>query len=179
MISNEFRNPLVKCPRCGKMLRSRDLAGHIRRMHLDEPQPESDVERKPLSPLIPLHNPHIIDENGFIVIDDVIDAKRAELKNDESQFRAGSPHPIERTNIFDDIKKQTENRPSAGSRLIHPRTFEAVNCPLCQRRFCYDQLYEHISISHKDQNPKLVLAEFNREYDRLVRDSGNHLINKS
>ena len=160
------------------MVRNRDLARHIRKMHLNDPQPDSDPEKKALTPLIPLHSPHNIDKEGFIVTDEMLGEIKAEINKDESQIWAVPSRPIESTSDFEDIKKQPEKEPSAGSRPIHPRSYERVNCPICQRRFCYENLYEHVSISHRDKIPALVLAEFNREYDRLVRGSGNHQINK-
>lgn len=41
-----------------------------------------------------------------------------------------------------------------------------VKCPLCKHRTQYNVLFVHIQVSHPEKNPKIVMAEFNREYEK-------------
>lgn len=38
-----------------------------------------------------------------------------------------------------------------------------AQCPLCKHRTHYNVLFVHIQISHPEKNPKIVMAEYNRE----------------
>lgn len=41
-----------------------------------------------------------------------------------------------------------------------------VKCPLCKHRTQYNVLFVHIQVSHPEKNPKIAMAEFNREYEK-------------
>ena len=57
----------------------------------------------------------------------------------------------------------------------HPREnfLEYANlaqCPLCKHRTQYNVLFVHIQVSHPEKNPKLVMAEYNREHKKRYKE---------
>jgi hypothetical protein len=178
MNSNEFDNPLIECPFFKKKMKGRSLAGHVKRLHANEKNftpPKSDIQT-PTMDSIEIKSPdlireikkYVIDENGFLVspdlvVEPVIEATSKRLFNLERP-----PRLKKQPNVFSQIKSTGRKIPSSRIKKIRPHPGEEVICPLCNDRFLYMYLFNHVTFFHKEQNAKTILAKFNQAYERLA-----------
>jgi DNA-directed RNA polymerase alpha subunit/transcriptional regulator with XRE-family HTH domain len=169
--TNNPDDVVIKCPYCEMRIDSRDLEEHFNYVHLINPEPSN--ENVPSKKMISLHNFFTFDGEDFDITDDVIEATKAETNKNKAYLHVIPSHPVEETHIFEDIKKIPGKRPNTGSKIIHPKPYYPVNCPICQEHTIYSLLFDHVSKAHEDKNPKIVLAEFNREYDRILKSPSN------
>jgi len=172
-------NPLIECRFCGKRMKGRSLAGHIKRQHpikskfkLQKGVPkESSLGGVEIQSPILMHEIKalVIDPNGFLVSPDIVVNKTTITNSEKLFYPDKSLHPLRQSNVYEEIKSTNSKKPAPTTIKIRPHPYQLVICPICNQEFDYCRLFDHVRDSHKEKNPKMVLAEFNREYDRLAR----------
>jgi uncharacterized C2H2 Zn-finger protein len=112
---------------------------------------------------------YLIDENGFLILADMV----PEASSKKFVNPTGSPHPKEQPHVFAEIRSVDKKIPGARIKKYRPLQEEEVKCPICCKAFYYKDLFDHVTNIHKEQKAKIVLAKFNREYEKLAKwDSG-------
>ena len=176
MNTNEYDNPLIECPICKKRVKGRSLAVHMKNLHANTnisilkkcntEIPTIDGIKIKSHDLIRELNGYVIDENGFLVSLDSVIEQITENNSEKAFHPEQNPRPKKQSNVFSQIKSTGKKIPGARIKKIRPLPGEEVICPLCDEVFFYMYLFNHVTFAHKEENAKLVLAEFNKKYEK-------------
>jgi uncharacterized C2H2 Zn-finger protein len=171
-------NPLIRCPFCPKKMEGRNLAGHVKQFHASEIEfhPKENNIPTPLLNGIEIRSPdlveeftnYVIDENGFLVLSETVTKNNIPQYSRKSNNPIGFSRSVEQDHVFDEIKSIESKKTGTISGRLTQRPDEEVKCPICNKLFYYKELYTHVTYTHKEQNAKKVLAQFNREHKRLA-----------
>jgi hypothetical protein len=144
-------------------------------------QPPEDTPNTPLLDGIELRSPklirefrhRVIDENGFLVSKG-LNPKSKTNANQERHFHRSTSKPSGKnaeqpTNVFDSIKSLDTSIPGAKIKKLRPKPDQEVLCPICHRNVEYQILFDHVSKRHPEKNAKIVLAQFNRNYETWAK----------
>jgi hypothetical protein len=175
---------LEKCPYCWKQLNAEYLPEHIKLFHDDDFKLnlKKEATKGPLLDGIEVQSPDLIrdlkrraiDEHGFLVSTDLIPETKLDKAEAEGFHRTSSSRNIEQSNVFDSIKALDSYIPGARIKKLRPGPSQQVVCPVCHRQTDYQNLFDHVTTRHPQENAKFVLAKFNRDYERLA-EKKSHL----
>jgi hypothetical protein len=176
-------NPWIKCPFCERSMDGRNLAKHVKLFHANDTKPTSQGHNPQNTPLggIEIESPDliqeikrfVIDEDGFLVLPDSLAETKPEGISNGYFHQTESLHSKKQSHVFDDIQSTGPKRPSANMKKLRPLPGEEVVCPICNEVLLYMYLFNHVNYFHKEKVAKLVLAEFNREYDKAAQRKQN------
>lgn len=177
-------NPLIECPFCKKKMKGKSLVGHAKRVHANKEKP---VSQKHGGVLIPKSDKlkrvrggridYVVDESGFLVTDSGVagnlshkrpklpDGKKGSNKIVKQIEPIKKTKSLEPTNIFNVIRQHKSRIPVAIKKSLRPTQESIVTCPICSIKIRYICLYDHVTRFHKGLNAKMVLAQFNRDYE--------------
>jgi len=176
-------NPWIKCPFCERRMEGKNLAKHVKKFHANDTKLTSqghnlkntsfgDIEIE--SPdLIQEIKRYVIDEDGFLVLPDSLAETKSEGISDGYFHQTESIHSQKQSHVFDEIESTGPKRPSANMKKLRPLPGEEVVCPICNEVFLYIYLFNHVNYFHKEKIAKLVLAEFNLEYEKAAKKKQN------
>jgi len=183
MTSSELINPLIECPFCKKKMKGKALAGHIKRSHTNGFKVATKKENisTPLLDGFEVKSPdlihelqnRVIDEQGFLVSPDLIPETKIKHNSSSRDLGTGSVRKIGQPKVFESIKSLDTKIPGAKNKKFRPHPSKLVLCPICHQSRAYKDLFDHITINHKEQKARIILAKFNREYEIQAKANPN------
>jgi hypothetical protein len=115
----------------------------------------------------------VINEQGFLVSTNLIPETKPERTEEKGFHRSASSKNMEQSNIFDSIKALDANIPGARIKKLRPNPNQQVTCPVCHKQTDYQNLFDHVTKRHPEENAKFVLANFNRQYEIWAKKNSN------